>query len=136
MKKLALLSVFLLAIFSVKAQSGTNMPLQETHWVLTNLNDKVVNKNVEGLESFIIFEKDNMVKGFAGCNRFQAVYKLEIENLKIKKVGATKMMCEKDNNEREYLKTIKKVVTFKIIGTQLVLKDKKKTIAIFEAKTN
>ena len=110
------------------------MPLQETQWVLTNLNDKVINKNVEGLESFIVFEKDNMVKGFGGCNRFQAEYKLEKDVLKIKKVGATKMMCENDNSENEYLKTIKKTAVFKITGTQLVLKDKKKTIAIFEAK--
>jgi heat shock protein HslJ len=46
------------------------------------------------------------------------------------------MECENSNNEREFLKALNKSISFKIVKNQLMLKDKSKTIAIFESKNN
>lgn len=120
--------------FISKAQDKGNLPFTETQWSLTNLNEKVINKNDEGLSSFIIFSADLTFKGFSGCNKFQGTYKIENGKLTCDNVGATKMECENSNNEEEFLKTIKKVISFKIVKNQLMLKDKSKTVAVFESK--
>lgn len=135
MKKIILI-LFVLPWFGIQsyAQDKGNLPLTETHWLLTNLNDKVINKNDEGLESFIVFSSDKTFKGFAGCNKYQGNYKIEKGKLTCDKIGATKMECENNNNEEEFLKTLNKVVSFKIVKNQLMLKDKSKTIAVFESK--
>ncbi|HRG59503.1 MAG TPA: META domain-containing protein [Bacteroidia bacterium] len=131
-----LLILLLLPMMGIKtfAQDKSNFPLTETHWILTNLNDKVINKNDEGLESFIVFSSDNTFKGFGGCNKYQGNYLIEKGKLTCDKIGATKMECENNNNEEEFLKTLGKVVSFKISKNQLMLKDKNKTIAVFESK--
>jgi heat shock protein HslJ len=135
MKKITLLLSLLLCInFISSAQDKGNLPLTDTEWMLSNLNEKVINKNEEGLASFIVFSGDKTFKGFAGCNKFQGVYKIEKGKLSLDKIGATKMECEQSNNEEEYLKTLSKVVSFKIVKNQLMLKDKTKTIAVFESK--
>jgi heat shock protein HslJ len=134
MKKIVLLFVLFLSFGTYsKAQDKGNSPLTETKWILSNLNEKVINKNDEGLVSFIVFSADNTFKGFAGCNKFQGTYKIENGKLTCSDVGATKMECENNNNEEEFLKTLKKVVSFKIVKNQLMIKDKSKTIAVFEA---
>jgi putative lipoprotein len=120
--------------FVAKAQEKGNLPLTETEWTLTNLNEKVINKNDEGLASFIVFSADNAFKGFAGCNKFQGNYKIESGKLSLEKIGATKMECENSNNEEEFIKALYKAVSFKIVKNQLMLKDKSKTIAAFEKK--
>ena len=125
--------LFCLNTFS-DAQDKGNLPLVDTKWTLTNLNEKVINKNDEGLESFIVFAADNTFKGFAGCNKFQGNYKIENGKLSVDKVGATKMECENSNSEEEFLKALNKAVSFKIVKNQLMLKDKSKTIAVFELK--
>lgn len=129
-----LLSLFLSFNFSTKAQEKGNLPFTETEWSLTNLNEKVINKNEEGLASFIVFSADNTFKGFAGCNKFQGIYKIESGKLTLDKIGATKMECEHSNNEEEFLKALNKIVSFKIVKNQLMLKDKNKTLAVFESK--
>jgi heat shock protein HslJ len=135
MKKLfPLIFSFFLFLTSTNAQEKGNLPLVDTQWNLSNLNDKVINSNDEGLSSFIIFSADNTFKGFAGCNKFQGNYKIEKGKLSLEKIGATKMECENNNNEEDFLKTLNKVVSFKIVKNELMLKDKSKTIAIFEAK--
>ena len=135
MKNVLLLFCLLVGgAFVSKAQEKGNLPLTDTQWTLTNLNEKVINKNDEGLASFIVFSADNTFKGYAGCNKFQGSYKIENGKLTCDKVGATKMKCENNNNEEEFLKTLNKVVSFKIVKNQLMLKDKNKTIAVFEMK--
>lgn len=131
-----LMILLLLPMMGIKtfAQDKSNFSLTETHWILTNLNDKVINKNEEGLESFIVFSSDKTFKGFGGCNKYQGNYLIEKGKLTCEKIGATKMECENDNNEEEFLKTLGKVVSFKISKNQLMLKDKNKTIAVFESK--
>lgn len=135
MKNIALiLSLFLSFNQISKAQDKGNLPFTETQWSLTNLNEKVINKNEEGLASFIVFSADKTFKGFAGCNKFQGNYNIEKGKLTCEKIGATKMECENSNNEEEFLKTLNKVVSFKIVKNQLMLKDKNKTVAVFESK--
>lgn len=135
MKNIALILGMLFCHFMViKAQDKGNLSLTETEWTLTNLNEKVINKNEEGLASFIVFSADNTFKGFAGCNKFQGAYKIEKGKLALDKIGATKMECENSNNEEEFLKTLNKAISFKIVKNQLFLKDKSKTIAVFESK--
>jgi heat shock protein HslJ len=137
MKNITVVFCLLLCVnFVANAQEKGNLPLTETEWSLTNLNEKVINKNDEGLASFIVFSSDNTFKGFAGCNKFQGVYKIENGKLSLDKIGATKMECENSNNELEFLKALNKSTSFKIVKNQLMLKDKSKTIAIFESKNN
>lgn len=137
MKNITVVFCLLLCVnFVAKAQEKGNLLLTETEWSLTNLNEKEISKNDEGLASFIVFSSDNTFKGFAGCNKFQGVYKIESGKLLLDKIGATKMECENSNNEREFLKALNKSISFKIVKNQLMLKDKSKTIAIFESKNN
>ena len=44
------------------------------------------------------------------------------------------MECENSNNEEEFIKALDKAVSYKIVKNQLMLKDKSKTIAVFESK--
>lgn len=132
-KTVVLFCLLLIHGFISKAQEKGNLPLTETQWSLTNLNEKVINKNDEGMASFIVFSADKSFKGFGGCNKFQGNYKIEAGKLTLDKIGATKMECENMNNEEEFLKTLHKVVSFKIVKNQLMLKDKSKTIAVFES---
>jgi heat shock protein HslJ len=44
------------------------------------------------------------------------------------------MLCENNNNEDEFLKALSKANNYKIIDNQLMLMDKTKTIAVFEAE--
>jgi len=135
MKKIInILGLLLSFSFISNAQEKGNLPLMDTEWSLTNLNEKVINKNEEGLASFIVFSADNTFKGFAGCNKFQGIYKIEKGKLSLNKIGTTKMECENSNNEEEFIKNLNKVANFKIVKNQLMLKDKSKTIAIFESK--
>ena len=128
------LSLFLCLNMISKAQENGNLPLIDTEWSLTNLNEKVINKNEEGLSSFIVFSADKTFKGFAGCNKFQGTYKIEDGKLSLDKIGATKMECENSNNEEEFIKALNKAITYKIVKNQSMLKDKSKTIAVFESK--
>jgi len=135
MRNFVLILILLLSMQSVSnAQEKGNLPLTDTEWLLTNLNEKVINKNEEGLSSFIVFSADNTFKGFAGCNKFQGLYKIENGKLNLDKIGATKMECEQSNNEEEFLKALNKIVSFRIVKNQLMLKDKSKAIAVFESK--
>lgn len=135
MKKfLLLICISYLPVLTANAQEQDNLPLTETKWILTNLNDKVIQKNEEGLSSFMIFTSDNSFKGFAGCNKFQGSYKNKKGTFSFTNIGSTKMLCENSNNEEEFIKTLNKVVSFKIIKNQLMLKDKTKTVAVFEVE--
>ena len=53
MRNFVLILILLLSMQSVSnAQEKGNLPLTDTEWLLTNLNEKVINKNEEGLSSF------------------------------------------------------------------------------------
>ncbi len=136
MKKILALLIVVLShsIYAYAEKDKETTPLTETHWVLTNLNTKVISKNEEGMESFIIFSNDKSFSGFAGCNKYQGVYSSEKGKISCGKIGITRMACEDSNNEEEFIKFLNKVKSYKITDKQLVLKGKGKKIAIFEAK--
>ncbi|MCC6251651.1 MAG: META domain-containing protein [Bacteroidia bacterium] len=135
MRKFILLSFLLFfTTFFLHAQNNKNTAFTDTQWNLTNLNEKVINANDEGVKSFIVFLPDNTFKGFSGCNRFQGTYKITKNKIKLSSIGLTKMFCEKDNNERELIKALEKATSFKVNNNQLVLKGKRHINILFEAE--
>ena len=106
--------------------------LQGVKWVLTTLNDKPIEKNDEGMDSFVEFVENASFKGFAGCNKFQGKYTVKAGKLSCDKIGATKMECENSNKEQEFLKALEKSQNYKINNNELSITDSNKTIAIFE----
>lgn len=135
MKNFIRLICFFCFSFSIaNAQDKEEVSLTETKWVLSNLNNKVINNNEEGISSFMILSDDDSFTGFAGCNKFQGNYKSIKGKFTFSNIGATKMLCENNNNEDEFLKALSKVINYNIVDNQLMLMDKTKTIAVFEAE--
>jgi putative lipoprotein len=132
MKFIILTISFLFAFEIIQAQNKSAVAqLQGVKWVLTSLNDKPIEKNDEGMDSFVEFVEDASFKGFAGCNKFQGKYTVKAGKISCVKIGATKMECENSNNEQEFIKALEKSQQYKINNNELSLKDSNKTIAIF-----
>jgi len=113
MKKVSLLLIILLAIYSCKAtkeKSSQNMLELKGSFKVMMLNGKEVSD--KGL-TFIIDDSTNTVSGNSGCNTYSGSYELSETNTIISfsgVFGSKKYCAEKEKNdiEREYLNALSK----------------------------
>ncbi len=108
-------------------QPPTHQTLEGTEWVLNGIadleNEAVVSTWVDG-EITAVFA-DGQVGGSAGCNTYFASYEANEGQLTLGAVGATKMLCDDERNQREteFLATLQNVAGYSISRDSLTLTD-------------
>lgn len=119
------------------ASSATEVaPLQETHWKLTELNNKPIPDTATNKEMYMILKNaDSRVEGNGGCNAFSGTFKLEKSNkIFFGQMVSTKMWCQGLDYETRFFKTLSIADHYYIKGDTLSLtKGKLMRVAKFEA---
>ncbi len=115
-----------------------NRPLEETRWVLTELNGKPIKTGADkGKEAFLMFrKKGNRIEGNASCNSIGGSYEIKPGNKIIfSQMFATKMACMDMTVEDEFLAVLNETDSYSVSGNSLLLSKGKGTpSAKFRAK--
>ncbi|MEO6346757.1 MAG: META domain-containing protein [Aquaticitalea sp.] len=103
-------------------------------WLLEILNGKKASledfKNE--LPNMEINAAENTFTGFAGCNRMNGQLFFEKGLLRLTNVATTRMMCEPNNKEAEFLKALQSSTTYSIENKRLTLSNPSGTQTIFK----
>ena len=73
------------------------------------------------------------MSGFAGCNIISGSYETDADNLNFGMLATTAMACPQSDKETEFLRALKNVKHFSILGESLVLSDNGAVVARFKA---
>jgi heat shock protein HslJ len=107
--------------------------LTVTYWKLEELNGKPYTAKTAD-EVYLQLQADFTFKGFAGCNTFWGLYKLNQPQIRFSNINRTKKMCDEYLQENELIKTLEHTEAFIINDTRLqLLKLDGTIIAIFNA---
>ena len=103
-------------------------------WVLETLNGKEVSKEdfKKDLPQMEINTVANSFSGFAGCNRMNGKLFFEQGILRFIDIVTTKMMCESNNKESEFMRALQKCTTFKIDNNRLTLSNPESELLILK----
>jgi heat shock protein HslJ len=104
--------------------TAANTPtLQDTHWVLFELNSKSVLSEANGNSAYLLFHsKDSTLNGYGGCNRLAGSYEISQSDVSAK-VISTRMFCEgKMETEDALLKMMESGCKYSIKSSVLTLK--------------
>jgi heat shock protein HslJ len=109
----------------------------ETFWQLESLEGKDFSnfKNGDNKVGFTLFEADNRISGFAGCNHFFGTYNFEEGNrIGFSGLGSTKMACPSvEFNENEFLKIFGLADNYTLNGNTLSLNvGRRAPLAVFK----
>ena len=70
------------------------------------------------------FVEKNMFSGYAGCNQVTGQIKANTQNrIELSNIASTRMMCEPENKEQQFLNILAKVGAYKFDGDTLILLD-------------
>jgi len=110
--------VFIVSACSVKEKT-TSLALNDTHWVLEQINGQpVMNDNLPTLS----FRGDQEVGGNASCNAFFGTYVLKDDTVTITGLDHTEMGCVGVmDQETAYLAALESAKTFRIEDGKLLL---------------
>lgn len=113
-----LVLAFIVSACSVKGKT-TSLALNDTHWVLEQINGQpVMNDNLPTLS----FRGDQEVGGNASCNTFFGTYVLKDDTVTITGLGHTEMGCVGVmDQETAYLAALESAKTFRIEDGKLLL---------------
>ena len=80
---------------------------------------------IPGADITIVFDGQGGVSGFSGCNRFMATYTSKGRQLKLDRIGGTRMMCSPElmQAERDFLAQLAQVARFRKVGPEVRLMD-------------
>lgn len=114
-----------------------NVPLVNTYWKLTELNGETFSlpQGMTKEPHFVLQIDNNLMNGFAGCNRISGNYILVGKKLTFPdNIAMTRMACPAGMDiEQAYANALKSTTGWHINGTHLQLRDKNgKTVAEFE----
>ncbi len=92
-------------------------------WVLEQLNGKKVSTSdfSKELPRMEIYASTNLFQGFAGCNQMNGTLFFEKGLLRFSNIATTRMMCEPQNKENEFLKALQSTTTYKFDNNRLWL---------------
>ena len=109
-----------------------------TQWELVRLNNRSVrlpeDKKVRD-RIYIQFpvNQQNQYKGYAGCNIISGVFAKEGPSLRFKQITDMAVECPAQELQEDFMKTLKKVDNFRMLGDQLIFQIGDRSVAIFEA---
>ena len=111
-----------------------NKSLEETYWVLKELNGKAVTVSEEKKMYLQFRNVDKNVLGFVGCNQLTGIYAQNGKKIKLT-LSPTKMTCSgKMETETAFLHAMGMVDEFAIKLSELSLKNGSRTFASFTAE--
>lgn len=113
-----------------------DVPLTNTYWKATMLQDAQVNTPEGTREVFVQLKSGGNARGFAGCNNFMGGYVAKEFGLRFKGMASTMMMCQGTANtvESAMHQVLQDTFEYKIKGESLTLfNEKKEKIAQFSA---
>ena len=110
------------AVDSEKQRDGSGQP------VLTIVSGRWHDEAViatDGQETFVQFQADGGIIGFAGCNRFFGRYVATDSTLDVEPLGATRMACAAEIMDREmaFLQTIESASEYTLANRSIVLRN-------------
>lgn len=110
-------------------------PLEETVWILEEINEKVINPVEEQKSLFVLYHLEGKkVEGFGGCNAFTGAYTKEGFTVSAK-LTSTRMFCEeKMDLENEFMKVLALSNKYMVEENHLFFKNKDKVVAEFHAE--
>ena len=103
-------------------------------WVLEKLNgDKAsLDHFTKELPNLEINSSSNQFMGFAGCNRMNGIMFFEKGSLRFNNVVTTRMACEPNNKENEFLKALQSTTTYKVENMRLILTNQSGVEVVFK----
>lgn len=105
-----------------------NVELSGTSWQVTSINNgkQAVTSLVKDSKLTSVFNADGKLSGSAGCNHYNASYKMAEKSLRIGTIAATRKMCAKPEGVMEqetlFLKALATVATYQVEGKRLELR--------------
>lgn len=110
------------------------VPRKEAVLISSEWNATAVNNGKGGVQSLLagttvtaIFGEDGTVSGSSGCNKFSGKHEIDGNNIKIRPLAGTRMMCAEPvgimEQENHFLKALENVSTFNIEGNSLELRN-------------
>lgn len=133
MMKSILISALTCILFS--CSSTKPLPDQdwaEKKWTLVNMNGNPVQVSHTDKDAHLVFHTDTKtISGSGGCNRLTGAYLLSKSSLKFPSTASTRMACIDMAFEQAFLDWLKKVDAYEYSGTELTLKEGKKSILVF-----
>lgn len=100
----------------------------DRYWVLVEINGKPILNDKSRVKEpyFTLKEKDNRAIGHGGCNSFFGYYKLgPNKTLVFEKLATTRMACNDNNLEHQYISQLERSKTYELNGDILVVKGEK-----------
>ena len=103
-------------------------------WVLESLHGKPITKSDFSKEfpRMEIKAAENTFSGFAGCNRMHGKLFFEKGSLRFADIATTRMLCEQNNKEAEFLKALQSSTAYAIENNRLVLSNPTGIVSIFK----
>jgi heat shock protein HslJ len=92
-------------------------------WVLEELNGRKISK-IDFSKEFPlleIFTKENKFLGFAGCNQINGSLSFEKGKLRFTNLTVTKLVCEPENKEAEFITALQSSDKYQIANNRLIL---------------
>jgi heat shock protein HslJ len=113
-----------------------SVELSGTSWRVSNINNgkQAVTSLVKDSILTSVFSADGKLSGSAGCNNYNASYKVAEKTVKIGTIIATRKMCAKPTGVMEqevlFLKALATVATYQVDGKQLELRTADGALAV------
>ena len=110
--------------------------LSGTSWRVTNINNgkQAVTSLVKDSKLTSVFSADGKLSGSAGCNNYNASYKVAEKTPRIGTIVATRKMCAKPEGVMEqetlFLKALATVATYQLDGKRLELRTADGSLAV------
>ncbi len=110
-------------------------PLEDTVWILIELNGNAIPPSGDQKEIFVIYQgKEKMARGFAGCNSFTGSYVKDGSSISAF-LAATRMYCERKMDvETGIMNVLSEKTKYEIKGNHLLLKANGNVVAKFLAE--
>jgi heat shock protein HslJ len=111
-------------------------PLENTYWVLTELEGKPIATINEAKKLHILLNPvTKTASGFAGCNQFTSSYTVEGKKLSLKNIASTRMLCQETMEiETRLLQILQEIDEYHIKEHELFLSKGDQQLAKFQAE--
>lgn len=115
------------------ACSDNSALIYDTEWTLTSLksasgeNIAISTEKAPNLK----IEKSGNAFGYAGCNQFRGMAKIEKNTIKFDGVAMTRMMCLDNTVENAFSEMLNTAEKFEVKGGKLIIKKGDKELAEF-----
>lgn len=113
------------------------VPLEGTHWTLTELISKKVPSAEGRAEAYLQFTADgNHINGSTGCNRLSGTYEKNDKALKFHPLATTMMACigPTSDQEERFKSALEETSRFLILNDTLILLNGRAVLAKFKAQ--